>query len=168
MLHAWSALPWQTVVHADHPVHCSAWLQHVKHTEWDTCPGGCGRVWCLTFRDNHSAPRRPAQYTTFTCSSRRRRGLTWAGAWWPGLVSHYTDSYTRSSRRLSEWVDTGQALQCWYHYDFDTTRYDEHSGPFCTHSLAQNWCRCRPLVPSPGHGRLESRRPCPGSQCAAW
>jgi len=37
-------------------------LQCVKHTEWDTCPGGGGCVWCLTYRD--SAPRRPAQYTT--------------------------------------------------------------------------------------------------------
>jgi len=44
------------------PVHCSAWLQRVKHTEWDTCPGG-GCVWCLTYRDTDSAPGRPAQYT---------------------------------------------------------------------------------------------------------
>jgi len=50
---------------------------------------------------------------------------------------------------VSEWVDAGQALQCWYHYDFDTTRYDEHSGPFCTHSLAHHWCDCCPPVPTP-------------------
>jgi len=92
----------------------------------------------------------------FTGITRRRHGLTWAGAWWPGLVSRYTDSYARSSRLVSEWVDTGQALQCWYHYDFDSTRYDEHSGPFCMHSLAHHWCDYRTPVPTPG------------SQCAAW
>ena len=68
-----------------------------------------------------------------------------------GVTLHWlvqpTIVYARNSRRLSEWVDTGQALQCWYHYDFDTAQYDEYSGPFCTHSLAHHWCRCRPLVP---------------------
>jgi len=46
------------------PVHCSAWPQRVKHTEWETCPGGSGRVWRFTYRDTDSAPRRLAQYTT--------------------------------------------------------------------------------------------------------
>jgi len=85
----------------------------------------------------------------FTCSARRRHGLTW-GAWWPGLVSRYTDSYACSSRRVSEWVDTGQALQCWYHYD-------EHSGPFCTHSLAHHWRNCRPPVPTQAPNALHDR-----------
>jgi len=91
----------------------------------------------------------------FTGITRGRHELTWAGAWWPGLVSRYTDSYTRSSRRVSEWVDTGQALQCWYHYDFDSTWYDEHSRPFCTHSLAYHWCdcQCSPQAPSALHDR---------------
>ena len=31
----------------------------------------------------------------FTGSTRRRHGLTWAGAWWPGLVSRYTDSFSQ-------------------------------------------------------------------------
>jgi len=47
------------------PVHCSAWLQCVEHTEWGTCPGGGGgRVWCLMYRDTDSALWRLAQYTT--------------------------------------------------------------------------------------------------------
>jgi len=31
----------------------------------------------------------------FTASTRRRHGLTRAGAWWPGLVSRYTDSFSQ-------------------------------------------------------------------------
>ena len=68
-----------------------------------------------------------------------------------GVTLHWlvlpTIVYVRSSRRVSEWMDTGQALQCWYHYDFDTMRYDDHSGPFCTHSLAHHWCNCLPQSP---------------------
>jgi len=66
-----------------------------------------------------------------------------------------TIAYIR--RRVSEWVDTGQALQCWYHYDFDTSRYDEHSRPFCTHSLAHRWCNCRPPVPTQVPNALHDR-----------
>ena len=69
-----------------------------------------------------------------------------------GVTLHWlvqpTIAYVHSSRRVSEWVDTGQALQCWYHYDFDTSRYGEHSRPFCTRSLAHHWCDCRPPVPT--------------------
>jgi len=53
-LHVWSHLMDQCT---HWPVHCSVW-----NTEWDTCPGGGGCVWCL--RDSDSAPRRLAQYTT--------------------------------------------------------------------------------------------------------
>ena len=84
------------------PVHCSAWLQRVKHTEWDTCPGGGGgRVWCLTYRDTDHRGDQHSKVTVYddvftgSASTRRRHELTWAGAWWPRLVSRYTDSFSQ-------------------------------------------------------------------------
>jgi len=35
--------------------------------------------------------------------------------------------------------------------------YDEHSGPFCTHSLAHHWCNCRPQSPPQAPNALYDR-----------
>ena len=143
-------LIWRTTVSADQ---CTAayethWMRHMSRRR---------RVRLMFDGQWQCAAETGTIYDVFTGSARRRHRLTWAGAWWPGLVSRYTDSYARSSRRVSEWVDTGQPLQCWYHYDFDSTRYDEHSGPFCTHSLAHHWCNCRPPVPTQAPNALHDR-----------
>jgi len=157
--YALHGLIWRTIVRASALQRLTAacethWMRHVSrrrrrarmmfdvHGHWQ-CAAETGTI-----------------YDVFTGSTRRRHGLTWAGAWWPGLLSRYTDSYAHCSRRVSEWVDTGQALQCWYHYDFDSTRrtrYDEHSAPFCTHSLAHHWCNCRPPVPTQAPNALHDR-----------
>ena len=145
-------LIWRTTVSADQ---CTAacgthWMRHVSRRR---------RVRLMFDVQGQCAAETGTIYDdVFTGSTRRRHGLTWAWAWRPGLMSRYTDSCARSSRRVSEGVDTGQALQCWYHYDLRLWHYgyDEHSGPFCTHSLAHHWCNCRPPVPTPG------------SQCTAW
>ena len=150
-------------------MHALSWWTTVRT---DQCTAACETHWT-----GHLSRRRRAQLMfdvqghwqcatetgtiyddVFTGSTRRRHGLTWAGVWWPltrtGVTLHWlvqpTIVYVRSSRRVSEWVDTGQALQCWYHYDFDSTRYNEHSGPFCTHSLAHHWCNCHPPISIPG------------------
>jgi len=60
--------------------------------------------------------------------------------------------YVRSSRQVldcqSEWT-----LDRHYSVDIITTLTlrgiaDEHSRPFCTHSLAHHWCDCHPPVPT--------------------
>jgi len=131
-------LIWRTTVRADQ---CTAacethWMRHVSRRRRARLMFDIQGHWQCAAETGHDG--------VFTGSTRRRIGLTWAGAWWPGLVSRYTDSYAPSSRQISgsgHW--TGAAVL------ISTTRYDEHSGPFCMHSLAHHWRNCRPCCPHP-------------------
>jgi len=90
----------------------------------------------------------------FTGSTRRRHGLTWAGAWdqdWCHVTLTRSAKYSIRTQQQAGVRVSGH----WTGVADDTTWYDEHSGSFCTHSLAHHWCNCCPLVPTPG------------SQCAA-
>ena len=71
-------------------VHCSAWLQRVK---WDRRR----RAHLMFEVQGHGqcATETGTIYDVFTDRTRRWHGLTWAGAWWSGLVSRYTDSFSQ-------------------------------------------------------------------------
>ena len=96
----------------------------------------------------------------FTASTRRRYGLTWAGAcdqdWCHVTLTRSANYSIRTQQQAGIRVSghwTGVAvlisLRLWHYAD-------EHSRPFCTHSLGHHWCDCHIAVPTPG------------SQCAAW
>ena len=138
------------------PVHCSVW-----NTRWMRRVSRRRRVRLMLDVQGHwqcAAETGTIYDGVFTGSARRRHGLTEGLGDQDWCHVTLTRTHAAAGGCQSEWcsVDPGQALQCWYHYDFDSTRYDEHSEPFCTHSLAHHWCNCRPPVPTPG------------SQCAAW
>ena len=89
------SLPWRTTVRADQSTAA------LDSSVWNTLNGHVSRWrWARLMFDVHGHWQYAAETGTiyndvFTGSTRRRHGLTWAGAWWPGLVSRYTDSFSQ-------------------------------------------------------------------------